>query len=318
MIRIVYFGTAPFAVPALKALGSATGLCEVVGVVSQPDKPAGRQNRLTSSPVAAQARELGLHLLQPKTLKDDAAREAIAALRPDAIIVAAYGKIIPKAILELPRLGCLNLHGSLLPKYRGASPIQAAILEGEKKTGVSLMLMDELVDHGPVIAAARLAIAPDDTHASLEIKLGDLAADLLRQNLEAYAEGRLQGRTQAHEAASFTKILGREDGLVDWSIEDAARIGRKLRAYTPWPGIAALWPRGDKILRLKILETRAMEAATQPGKVFLSPDGFPAVGAADGAVVLVSLQLEGKTPVSGKQFLAGYRDFVGSVLASKS
>lgn len=316
MLRIVYFGTADFAVPPLEALLKLRGKAEVVAVVTKPDKPAGRKAELRSSPVAVAARAAGVEPLMPATIKTDEARERLASFEADLFIVAAYGKIVPKGILELPRLGCLNLHGSLLPAYRGASPIQAAIAAGERETGVSLMVMDEQVDHGPVLATVAVPIDPADTYGSLEAKLAAAAAELLVAHLDDIARGTLVPREQDHGRATFTSIIGREDGFVPWAELDAAAIERRRRAFDPWPGIHAVWMRNGKPLRLKLLDLCAFEnrPGAMPGTAFVDETGDPAVAARDGAVRLFQVQPEGKKPMSGKAFLNGYPDFAGAVL----
>lgn len=316
MLRIVYFGTANFAVPPLKALFGARGRAEIAAVVTKPDKPVGRKGELQSSPVAKAAREAGAMLLMPATLKGDDVRERLAALRADLFVVAAYGKIVPKAILDLPRLGCLNLHGSLLPKYRGASPIQAAIAAGERETGVTLMRMDEQVDHGPILASVTVPIGPGDTYGSLEARLADAAAAMLVTHLDDIAGGRLVPREQRHEEATFTSIIGREDGFVRWTELDAAAIERRSRAFDPWPGLHAVWTREGKALRLKLTDVSAIEnrPGTAPATAFIDDEGFPAVAARTGAVRIRQIQPEGKKPMEGKAFLNGYKDFAGAVL----
>ncbi|MBI4458387.1 methionyl-tRNA formyltransferase [Candidatus Uhrbacteria bacterium] len=320
MTGVLYFGTSEFAVAALEALAASPSF-RVIGVVTQPDKPVGRKGEIRRTPAAEAALRLGLPLHQFATLKDPSTAEAIRSMAPDLFIVAAYGKIIPASVLEIPRLGALNLHGSLLPKYRGASPIQAVILAGERQTGVTLMRMDSQVDHGPVLAAAKTPIADDDTHASLEKKLGAVAAELLIETLPAYVRGELTPKEQRHDDATFTKVLGREDGLVRWTVEDAAAIERKLRAYDPWPGAYAVWLHAEKHLRLKLLKVSAIKKAPADapvGTVFRLDDGFPAVKAARGAIKLEQIQLEGKKPASGKSFLDGYAGLVGARLEEPS
>lgn len=316
MLRILFFGTAQFAVPALERLLARPDLYAILGVVTQPDKPAGRGRHIRTSPVAEAAGRVGLPLLQPKTLKDEEVQRQLAALSPDLLIVAAYGKILPKTVLDLARIAPLNLHGSLLPKYRGASPIQAAILEGEGETGVSLMRMDEEIDHGPVYAAVSVTIADADTAETLERKLADAAAALLLDHLPAIVDGSLAAREQNHGAATFTNIIDRDDGMADWKGEDAIRLERKLRAYTPWPGLHASWRRGnDNAMRIKIIRAAAIAEATGiPGKVFVAPSGNPAVYAKSGALELIELQPEGKKPMSGMAFMNGYRDFASGAL----
>jgi len=316
--KIIYFGTSAFAVPPLLAL-LADGRFEVTAVVSRADKPAGRKGEVRAAPVAVAARERGLRLLQPPKLKDDGVKRLIADLAPDLFVVAAYGKILPRALLDIPRFGALNLHGSLLPKYRGASPIQAAILGGEQTTGVSLMLMDEEMDHGPVFAAAETALDGTETHGSLEAKLAGLAAKLLTDSVGGVLSGELKPRAQRHDQATFTKILARQDGFISWKNETAEEISRKLRAFDPWPGVYAVWERknGQK-LRLKILRARVLPgAAGEPGLAYVTDGKYPAVWTRSGALELTEVQVEGKKPVSGQAFLNGHADLPGSVLLSE-
>jgi len=315
---IVYFGTSDFAVaPLLALLGS--GRFKVAAVVTQPDKAVGRKQEITASPVAKVARERGLALLQPVKLKDEAFQCAVAELEPDIFVVAAYGKILPPALLAVPRLGSLNLHGSILPRHRGASPIQAAILAGDAKTGVSLMSMDAEMDHGPVIATAELPVGSGDTHGSLENRLSGLASRLLLDNLDAVAAGAAKPREQDHAAATYTKIIDKNDGLVDWAAETAAGIERKLRAYDPWPGIFAVWQRDGQPLRLKILAARPLPEAPfglKPGAVYVTENKTPAVATKAGALELIKVQAAGKKPAAGQDFLRGYADLAGSSFES--
>ncbi|MEY4722790.1 MAG: hypothetical protein RLZZ324_303, partial [Candidatus Parcubacteria bacterium] len=311
MLRIVFFGTADFAVPALTALLDAPEHFDVVAVVSQADKPAGRKGELEASPVAWRARARGARLLQPLSLKDETFFEELSSFKADVFITASYGKIIPQRILDLPRIAPLNLHGSLLPKYRGASPIQAAILAGEPVTGASLMVMDAQVDHGGVIARAECAIAPDDTHDSLEKKLGDVAAALLIDHLEEFADGDEKAVEQAHEEATFTSLLEKTDGLTDFRAMSAARIERMSRAYSPWPGAYFMWTRAGVPMRVKILRgaVTATPADTAPGTGFKAQSGHMAVATTEGSLELLEVQPEGKKAMDGKAFANGYKDF---------
>ncbi len=317
-LRIVFFGTAEFAAPSLKALAHRPDLFAVVAVVTQPDKPAGRRGELRASAVASLARDHELPLMQPVSLKDADVQKQIAELKPDLFVVAAYGKVLPSSLLALPKFGPLNLHGSLLPAYRGASPIQAAILAGESVTGVSLMVMDEQVDHGPVIAEVTVPLSPADTHASAETKLGESAADLLLGNIADFVLGKIKAQEQDHAHATFTRIIDKNDGLIRWSEETAEEICRKLRAYDPWPGVHALWRRGDEVARLKILKAAVVnsEETIKPGTVTVSGSGNPLVQAKVGQLEILGLQMEGKKPATGRVFLNGHRDLPGSVLLS--
>lgn len=317
MLRVVYFGTAQFAVPPLEALLAQPARFEVVGVVSQPDKPAGRSGAVVASPVTLVARERGLHLLQPLKMKADETREALAALNADVFVVAAYGRIIPRALLDLPKHGCLNLHGSLLPKYRGASPIQASIAGGDTLTGVTLMGMDEEIDHGPMYATAQVAIEPADTYTTLEAKLARAGAQLLVDKLEDVVSGALPPQEQDHAQATHVGIIDKRDGFVRWSEMSAAEIERRWRAYTPWPGAYAVWNRRGTPLRIKLLDiaVAANPEMVVAGKSFVDPQsGEPAVACREGAIVLRSVQPEGKKALPGKTFLNGYQDFIGSTL----
>jgi methionyl-tRNA formyltransferase len=315
-IRIIYFGTSRFAVQPLLALADQPDLFEVAAVVTRPDQPAGRGHKLSACPVAETARACGLLVFTPVSLKDDALVRELEGLGADAFVVAAYGKILPAAMLALPRLGCLNLHGSILPKFRGASPIQAAIAANEAETGVSLMRMDEEMDHGPVYDVACVTVGPDDTFLTLEEKLSAAATNLLVHDLPHVAAGKIAPREQDHAAATYTKLITREDGLADWASDGATTLERRRRAHEPWPGLFTYWSRGGFSLRLTVRKAAALaeEPVTPPGTVFLTSDGYPAIVTASGALKLTELQLEGKNPQDGKTFLNGYPDLIGARL----
>ncbi len=312
-IKIVYFGTADFAVPPLQALLNDQGAFEVVAVVSQPDRPAGRKGELKASPVSAVARESALDLFQPEKL-DEKAIWTLQELNADVYVVAAYGLIMPREVLDIPPGGALNLHGSLLPKQRGASPIQAAILEGETVTGVTLMKMDAKMDHGAILDMIRVAIDDSDDYLSLTGKLSEAAANLLVESLPKYHAGELTADEQNHEAATYTKILKKEDGRIDWS-QPATRIERQLRAYRPWPGIFT----ETDCLRLKLLSVEIMDAPlpedTKPGLVAKSEDCHPLVACADRWLKLLEIQPEGKRAMSGQEFMNGNADIAGKILS---
>lgn len=246
----VFMGTPEFAVPSLAALVNAG--YDVVGVYTRPDQPAGRGQKLTESPVKAAARGYGLPIFQPATLRAAAAQAALAALAPELIVVAAYGLILPQAVLDLPRFGCVNVHGSLLPRHRGAAPIAAAILAGDAETGVSIMLMDAGVDTGPVLSTAALPVAPDDTTGTLTPKLAALGADLLTATLPRWLRGEITPQPQPTEGATLAPRLAKEAGAIDWR-EPVWLIERRVRAYQPWPGAYTTW-RGQmlKVLRAEV------------------------------------------------------------------
>lgn len=315
-MNIIYFGAGAFAVAPLRALASNPDI-KLLAVVTRPDRPVGREKKLVGTPVAVTARELVLTLIQPESFKDGSVETTLSALNADVFIVASYGKIVPQSILDLPRLGCLNLHGSILPAYRGASPIQSAIAAGEVETGVSLMKMDAEVDHGPVYATATTPIEKNDTHDSLELKLGDVAADLLMMSLPMIANGSMAPIEQDHSAATFTKIIEKEDGLVRWAEEPATQIERKLRAYTPWPGIYTILTKGEtgkeSTMRLKLLEVAIdhnSPADIAPGTHYIASNGYPAIRAHQAGLILTKVQPEGKPPMDGKAFLNGHKNWV--------
>jgi len=319
-LGVVYFGSSEFAVPPLEALASAPDRYRLLAIVTQPDRPAGRSGMLKASPVKTVAEARGWLLLQPETIRrDQAFIDRIAALKPDLFVVAAYGQILPAALLALPRFGALNLHGSVLPKYRGASPIQAAIMAGDRRAGVSLMLMDELMDHGPVLATAEVDLGPETTFRTLQADLATVAAKLLMEKLPAYAAGTLKVKAQDHGAATSTKIINKEDGLISWKDETAEEIERKIRAFSTWPQAYAVWKRAGKPVRFKVLWAAVTPEGNDaaPGTVFRAASGYPAVRTKKHSLTLLKVQLEGKNAVDGRAILNGYSDLVGSVLANR-
>ena len=231
--RIVFFGTPDFAAPILERLGGDADF-EVVEAVTRPDKPAGRRKALTAPPVKRAAATLGIPAYQPESLKITETVEHLKSLNADAFIVAAYGKILPKAVLDIPPFGCVNVHASILPKYRGASPISSAIAAGERETGVTIMRMDEKMDEGPVLAVSKVAVEDADTAETLGSRLAAAGAELLGPTLKLYLHEQLAPTPQNHAEATYTKILAREDGRIDWS-RSAEEIERFVRAMQPWP-----------------------------------------------------------------------------------
>lgn len=313
-IRIVFMGTPEFAVPSLVALHNAapTHNWEVVAISTQPDRPAGRGNKVVASPVKAQAEYYGLPVLQPASFrKDPAALPALAALQPDLLVIAAYGLILPRAVLDLPKFGAINVHASLLPAYRGASPITTAILDGRDKTGVSIMLMDVGMDTGPVLTQAEQAIHPDDTTASLSERLASQGAELLVETLPRWLADEITPipQDQLPGEVSLCRLIKKEDGLIDWS-QPAAVIERMTRAYTPWPSAYTTW-HGEpyKIWRAAVINGEAM-----PGRVVSTGQGGIAVGTGAGMLLLQSVQPAGKRVLDIRSFLNGAPDFVGAQL----
>lgn len=307
-LRIVFMGTPAFAVKPLSAL-LARGH-ELVGVYTRPDRRAGRGRRPAPPPVKTFAQKRGIPVFQPETLSPDAAAQ-LAALAPDAVIVAAYGVFLPKAALDLPRLGCLNIHPSLLPKHRGASPVATSILEGDQTTGVSVMLLDEGMDTGPILAQRRTDILPSERADALTERLFDMGSALLIEALDNWSAGLISPIPQDDSLATFTRRLTREDGRIDWT-QPAAALERKNRALHPWPGTFTTW-RGENIKIWRAQAADSESAPGEPGTVFRTKAGGVAATAGEGALELLEIQLQGGRRMPAADFSAG-RDFVYSVL----
>lgn len=314
-MRIAFMGTPAFAVPSLDVLLESPS--ELVAVYTQPDRPKGRGLAVFESPVKLRAAAAGIPVRQPPTLKDDAAFAAFQALALDVCFVAAYGKILPKRYLEAPRLGCVNVHASLLPKYRGAAPIQWAIARGEHETGVTLMQMDVGMDTGDMLLTRALPIEPTDTGGTLEAKLARVGADLLREGLAALREGTLPRTPQDHAQATMAPILEKEHGRIDWS-RPARELERLVRAMNPWPVAHTT----HAAVHLKVYGAEPTDALrpAAPGTVLLvsrSGGGRFEVACGDGeALALTELQLEGRKRLAVGPFLAGARIAEGEVLGA--
>ncbi len=297
--RIVFMGSPDFAAVALKRLAQDFN---VVGVVTQPDRRAGRGKKLVSPPVKIIADELGIPTIQPRRVRDDESMDALRRFAPDLIVVAAYGQILRPELLQLPPLGCINIHGSLLPRWRGAAPIQASILAGDAETGITIMLMDEGIDTGDMLSKRALPITDDDTAGTLFDKLAPLGAELLVETLPKYLSGELKPQPQPEEGATYTKMLRKEDGRLDFS-QTAEELERRIRAFSPWPGTFFEWDGAP----LKVHRAR-VDGRKSPGiGIKLTVEGVPAVGTAEGVLVLDQIQPAGKKPMDGKSFLAGGR-----------
>ncbi len=311
-MRVVFMGSPEFAVSPLEHLLASQ--YQVVAVYTQPDKPAGRGRGLVSSPVKRAALARRLPVVQPAKLKGAGVVEQISGFKPDVIVVAAFGQILPQPVLALPRLGCLNIHPSLLPRFRGASPVASAILAGDEFTGVSIMLMDEGLDSGPVLARAQIPILAIDTTSSLTTKLSWLGAQLLLEVLVHWTRGELTSRPQNEAEASYCRSISKEEGEIDWH-QPAIDIWRRVRAFDPWPGCYTGW-RGR---RLKIIEAVPLpeEKAFKVGEVVMLSEGSKAafgICTGDGVLGVLRVQLEGKQVLSAAEFLRGQRDFIGTVL----
>lgn len=297
MPRIVFMGTPPFAVKSLEA---CLTLGEVVAVVTQPDKPKGRGQEVQFSAVKEFALAQRLPVLQPVKLRGTDFAEQLRALNADVAVVTAYGKILPKDVLDAPKHGCVNVHASLLPRFRGAAPIQWAIASGDAKTGVCLMRMDEGMDTGPVIDRAELPIGPTDTSATLHDALATLGGEVLRRALPRYLAGELTPVPQPAEGVVMAPMIKKEDGALDWS-KPAIVLERRLRAFTPWPGA---FTKLDGAL-FKVHAATVSEGRGEPGTVLsASPAGIE-VACGEGSLVLTSVQLEGKRAMTAQEFLAG-------------
>jgi len=310
--RVVFMGTPDFAMPSLEALFDSG--YEIVAVYTQPDKEAGRGRHIAESPIKKLALSLGLKVVQPETLKDGKGAAYIAGLRPDLIVVAAYGRIITSEILDLPEFGCLNVHPSLLPYYRGSSPIATAIMRGDEVTGVTIMLLDKGMDTGPILAQENVPISAGDTTGSLTIRLARVGAQLLIKTLPQWLEGKITPQLQDEIKASYTKTISKEDGELDWHLT-ALELWRRIKALDPWPGCYTWW-QGK---RLKINQAFPLpgERAGEAGRVVALPQEAEApigVETRDGILGLIRVQLEGKRMVSAEEFVRGQRNFVGSSL----
>ncbi|HUS16964.1 MAG TPA: methionyl-tRNA formyltransferase [Chloroflexia bacterium] len=319
MEPLIFMGTPEFAVPALQRLAAAGYPCTVV---TQPDRPAGRSGALQPPPVKQAAAALGLPVWQPATLRDPAVVERIRALAPAAIVVVAYGEILRPAVLDVPAHGCLNLHPSLLPRWRGPTPMNAAILAGDTKTGVSVIQMDAGMDSGPLLAQEEAPLYPNDTTASLSARLAEHGARLLAETVGQVLRGAAIPRPQPAQGMTICRLLRKEDGRLDWTAP-AAELERQVRAYDPWPGTYTTWAGR----RLKVLATRVLGDAAaaelgsdnRPGTVSRVPGATgpagPAVRCGQGWLELTGVQLEGKPATGAGAFLRGYPALVGAVLA---
>lgn len=312
-LGIVFFGTAEFACPSLAALHEDSGM-NVLAVVTQPDRPGGRDLRPQPSPIKQWASLRGLTILQPERAKTPEFCQSMAALAPDLIVVAAYGQILRRNLLELPRWGCLNVHGSLLPKYRGAAPIQWAMLEDEPETGITIMKMDEGLDTGPVLAKENTPILPSDTGQILHDRLARIGAGLLIRTIPQYVAGAVQPVPQPSEGATYTRKIKKEDGCIDWNV-GARVLWNRVRALNPWPGTFTHYAAHGTRKLLKVWSAEIIEGASgAPGKILgVSAEGIVAA-CGTGALRLTVLQREGGKRLPAADFLLGNPLRPGDVL----
>ncbi|MEY2509293.1 MAG: methionyl-tRNA formyltransferase [Verrucomicrobiota bacterium] len=297
-MRVLFIGTGEIGAPVLRWLIESPEH-ELIGVVTQPDKPVGREQRIEAPPIKAALAGNDMPIFQPKRIKNEEAVAEIRALTPDVIVVMAYGQILPRAVLEIPRIACLNLHASLLPRHRGAAPIQASIVTGDRETGISVMYMDEGLDTGDVMLETRIEIAPDETGGSLHDRLAEIAPGALKDALEKLEAGTAPRIPQDSSGATYAPKLEREDGRIDWS-ETAALIERKIRAFNPWPGaFAILRGEAETERKLKVHRASVVDSCSADPANLVIP-------VRDGAVKLEEVQLEGKRRMSAAEFLRGY------------
>jgi methionyl-tRNA formyltransferase len=304
--RVIFAGTPEFALASLRALVESGRT--PVGVLTQPDRPAGRGKKLTASPVKQYAAARGIPVLQPVSLRDEAAVAELRALRPDVLIVAAYGLILPQDVLDIPTHGCLNVHASALPRWRGAAPIQAAILAGDETTGVSLMAMTAGLDCGPVYTIERVGIGEDETAAELHDRLAALGGSVLIDHLDDILEGNTVAIDQDESLATYAGKINTSDARIDWSA-GAAELARRVRAYNPFPG--AFFFAGDN--RIKVWRASTAEGSADPGTVLQCDRDGIIVASGSGALRLDELQLAGKRRVPAHEF-PGQLDLSGQRL----
>lgn len=307
MAKIVFMGTPVFALPSLKGLIAAH---DVLAAVTQPDRPAGRSSALTESPVKQLALAAGIPILQPKRLRELTALEALREYNADLFVVVAFGQILPQSVLDLPRFGTVNVHASLLPRWRGAAPIQAAIRAGDAESGVTIMLLDAGLDTGPLLAQRKVAVSSRETGQSLHDRLSVAGSELLLDTLPGYLSGDCAPQPQDDRLSTYAPQIRKVDGALDWS-QPAEVIDRLARAYTPWPGTHTQW--GSQ--GLKIISGRITEGMAEPGEVVIR-DGAIAIGTGAGLYLPDELQLAGKKRLCIADFVNGHQDFLGARLGA--
>ncbi len=314
--RIVFMGTPEFSVPALNRILQTDH--KVIAVYTQPDKLVGRGRVPTPPPVKKLALENGLDVFQPLKLRESAEVEQLAALKPDLIVVVAYGQILAQSVLDIPKYGCLNIHPSLLPRYRGASPIASAILAGDEETGVTIMQMDAGMDTGPVVSQFIVHIEPNDTTQSLSDNLAEIGARLLFETLDMWFDGSVTPQSQDDSKATNTIPITKEDGAIDWNT-GANEIWRQVRAFHPWPGSFTRWQ--GKLLKIIEAVPLHKDEGLETGRVIALGNDQPAsvgVETGDGILGLINVQIEGKRAMSSLEFMRGQQEFVGSRLGDST
>jgi len=317
-LRVVFMGTPEFSVPSLERLVFSE--YQVVAVYTQPDRPSGRGRVMALSPLKRAAESLNLPVVQPPSLKKAEAIEQLARFQPDVIVVAAFGQILPRSVLDIPTYGCIAIHPSLLPKYRGTSPVAAAILAGDEFTGVSIILIEEKVDSGPILMRAQISISNHDTTGSLTDKLSLVSAHLLHEVLVHWLRAELVARHQSEAQATYTKLIAKEEGEIDWRLP-AVDIWRRVRAFQPWPGCYTRW-QGKQLKIIKAVPLpQTGEGSNEAGQVVelpptaCHPEVLFGVHTGSGILGVSQVQLEGRRAMSGAEFVRGQRRLIGAVLA---
>ena len=303
-MRLIFMGTPQFAVEPLRALAAAGH--DIAGVVTRTDKPAGRGRTVSAPPVKVAARELGLTIFQPKRVRDPEFIGILRTLTPEAIIVAAYGQILPKEILLLPKYGCVNIHASLLPAYRGAAPINWAVIRGEQETGITIMLMDEGMDTGPILMQESIPVGPDDTAGTLRENLASLGAKIITSALPVLESGKLTPVPQDGTRATMAPLLKKGDGLIDWHLS-AREIHNRVRGLSPWPGAYSSLDKRT----VKIIASGVLEGTGEPGLLYERDKNTLLAGTGSGLLQIVSIQPEGKKPMTAGEFMRGHRGAIG-------
>lgn len=310
MIKAVFFGTPEFSQKFLEALND-DGDIFVSAVVAQPDQPVGRKKVMTAPPTIEFAKENGIPYFQPTKLREEDFKKHLQDLEPDVFVIVAYGRIIPLDVLEIPKHGAINVHPSLLPKFRGPSPIQAAISAQQEQTGVSIMLIDELMDHGPLLAQENMTIDGEDDSESMMKKAVEIGAPLLVETIKKHVAGEIEPQPQNHDDATYCRLIKKTDGEIDWN-ETAEEIEAKSRAYRPWPGIFTTW-NGKKLKLLRVtIPTEAMESL-EPGQVRIAENRL-FIGTTSLTLEVLEIQPEGKSAMNAKAFINGNGEIDGSTL----
>lgn len=302
-LRVVFMGTAELACASLESLARASSVT-LAGVVTQPDRPQGRSMRMQPPPVKSSAMALGLQVFQPEKLRQEPAVATVAQWNPDIIIVAAYGQILPKSILSLPKFGCVNVHASLLPRYRGAAPIQWSILNDDPETGVTIMLMDEGLDTGAILTQRATRIEPADNAQTLHDRLARIGAELLMETLPGYVAGTIQPRPQPSEGSVYARKITKDDGRIDWKLP-ARTLWNRVRAFTPWPSAYTQVSVPPAPYLLKIWEVEVVDKQGTPGEILAVGGNELVIACGEQSLRVLSLQKEGKKRMAVRDFLAG-------------